>query len=322
MWFETVAEAQRRAERRLPKSVYSALLAGAERADASDNVAAFRELASPARRRPVRGARPGDDGDGPDDLAAGADLADRRTGGPPRRRGGRRPRGRRAGTAIGLSSFASKPLEEVVAANPQTFFQIYWMGVRDRSRARLERARAAGATGSSSRSTGRSRTGATGAARRSPTASTSRRCCASRPRCSSGRAGSSTSRAPAARRTDVPNMAAAGEAAPAFFGAYGEWMMTPPPSWDDLAWLREQWDGPFMIKGVMRLDDARRAVDAGVERDLGLEPRRQQPRRHPRLDPRAPGVADAVGDQVEVLLDGGIRRAATSSRRSRSARAR
>ena len=35
------------------------------------------------------------------------------------------------GTAIGLSSFASKPVEEVVAANPQTFFQVYWAGSRE-----------------------------------------------------------------------------------------------------------------------------------------------------------------------------------------------
>ena len=36
------------------------------------------------------------------------------------------------GTAMGLSSFASKPIEEVVAANPQTFFQMYWVGTRER----------------------------------------------------------------------------------------------------------------------------------------------------------------------------------------------
>ena len=35
------------------------------------------------------------------------------------------------GTAMGLSSFASKPVEEVVAANPQTFFQMYWVGTRE-----------------------------------------------------------------------------------------------------------------------------------------------------------------------------------------------
>ncbi|NIR58879.1 MAG: alpha-hydroxy-acid oxidizing enzyme, partial [Gammaproteobacteria bacterium] len=47
------------------------------------------------------------------------------------------------GTAMGLSSFASKPIEEVVAANPKTFFQMYWMGSRDAMLKRMERARAA-----------------------------------------------------------------------------------------------------------------------------------------------------------------------------------
>ena len=41
-------------------------------------------------------------------------------------------------------------------------------------------------------------------------------------------------------------------------------MMTPPPTWEDVAWLRSQWDGEFMVKGVVRADEARRAVDAGV----------------------------------------------------------
>ena len=44
------------------------------------------------------------------------------------------------GVAIGLSSFASKPIEDVIAANPQTFFQIYWAGDRDSIVARMERA--------------------------------------------------------------------------------------------------------------------------------------------------------------------------------------
>jgi isopentenyl diphosphate isomerase/L-lactate dehydrogenase-like FMN-dependent dehydrogenase len=49
------------------------------------------------------------------------------------------------GTAMGLSSFASKPIEDVVTANPQTFFQIYWAGSREQISARIDRARAAGA---------------------------------------------------------------------------------------------------------------------------------------------------------------------------------
>src|SRR5204863_9747034 len=50
-----------------------------------------------------------------------------------------------AGTAMGLSSFASVAVEEVVAANPKTFFQLFWIGDRDRNLARVQRARAAGA---------------------------------------------------------------------------------------------------------------------------------------------------------------------------------
>ncbi len=59
-------------------------------------------------------------------------------------------------------------------------------------------------------------------------------------------------------------MAKPGGPAPTFFQAYGEWMQTAPPSWADVAWLRAQWEGPFMVKGVCRVDDARRVVDAGA----------------------------------------------------------
>ena len=67
-----------------------------------------------------------------------------------------------------------------------------------------------------------------------------------------GRAGSTAGRGPGSSPDlDGAEPGAPGEPAPTFFGAYGEWMGTPPPSWEDLAWLREQWDGPFMLKGVM-----------------------------------------------------------------------
>jgi isopentenyl diphosphate isomerase/L-lactate dehydrogenase-like FMN-dependent dehydrogenase len=106
----------------------------------------------------------------------------------------------------------------------------------------------------------------------------------------------------------VPNVAAPGAPAPTFFGAYGEWMMTPPPSWDDLRWLREQWDGPFMLKGVMRVDDARRAVEAGFSAISVSNHGGNNLDGTPASIRALPAVAEAVGDQVEVLLDGGIRR--------------
>jgi isopentenyl diphosphate isomerase/L-lactate dehydrogenase-like FMN-dependent dehydrogenase len=106
----------------------------------------------------------------------------------------------------------------------------------------------------------------------------------------------------------VPNLAAAGERGPTFFGAYGEWMQTPLPTWDDIAWLREQWGGPFMLKGITRPDDARRAVDAGVTAISVSNHGGNNLDSTPASIRMLPGVVAAVGGDVEVVLDGGIRR--------------
>ena len=106
----------------------------------------------------------------------------------------------------------------------------------------------------------------------------------------------------------TPNMVPKGQPGPTFFGAYGEWMQTPPPSWEDVAWLRDQWGGPFMLKGVSRVDDAKRAVDAGVTAISVSNHGGNNLDGTPATIRTLPAVADAVGDQIEVLLDGGIRR--------------
>ncbi len=106
----------------------------------------------------------------------------------------------------------------------------------------------------------------------------------------------------------VPNQAPRGEPGPPFFAAYGEWMGTPPPTWEDIAWLRELWGGPFMLKGVMRVDDAKRAVDAGVSAISVSNHGGNNLDGTPASIRALPAIADAVGDQIEVLLDGGIRR--------------
>jgi isopentenyl diphosphate isomerase/L-lactate dehydrogenase-like FMN-dependent dehydrogenase len=78
--------------------------------------------------------------------------------------------------------------------------------------------------------------------------------------------------------------------------------------WDDLRWIREAWQGPVVIKGVHTPDDARRAVDAGADALVVSNHGGRQ------LDGVAatlrvlPEVVSAVGGQVEVLMDGGIRR--------------
>jgi isopentenyl diphosphate isomerase/L-lactate dehydrogenase-like FMN-dependent dehydrogenase len=108
----------------------------------------------------------------------------------------------------------------------------------------------------------------------------------------------------------VPNMTEQGEPAATFFGAYGQWAATPPPAWEDVRWLREQWDGPFMLKGVTRLDDAKRAAGAGVTAISVSNHGGNDLDGTPATIRVLPAIAAAVGDQVEIVLDGGIRRGA------------
>jgi pre-mycofactocin synthase len=191
-WFESVAEAQRRARKRLPKSVYGALIAGTEQGlTVADNIAAFSEL----------GFAP---------------------------------------------HVAGLPAHTMARHAPEALARPRWLTAFART----------------------------------------------------GRLPSLT----------VPNMAAPGGPAPAFFGAYGEWMQTPPPAWEEVRWLREQWDSPFMLKGITRIDDARRAADAGVTAISVSNHGGNNLDGTPAAIRALPAVADAVGEHIEVVLDGGIRR--------------
>jgi len=310
-WFETVAEAQRRARKRLPKSVYSALVAGSEKGlTTDDNTAAFAELGfaphvvglsdtrdlsttvlGQSMSMPVLISPTGVQAVHPDGEVAVARAAAAR------------------GVAMGLSSFASKSIEEVAAMNPQTHFQMYWLGTRDVLVARMERARKAGAVGlimtlDWSFSLGRDwgspvipeKIDLRAMARFAPEA-------VMRPRWLLDFA-----RSGGVPDLTTPNLTLPGGTAPTFFGAYGEWMGTPLPTWEDVAWLREQWGGPFMLKGVMRVDDARRAVDVGVSAISVSNHGGNNLDGTPAPIRALAAVADAVGGQVEVLLDGGIRR--------------
>jgi L-lactate dehydrogenase (cytochrome) len=311
-WFETVAEAQRRAKKRLPKGVYLALVAGSEQGlTMDDNVAAFSELRfEPARLADLPATR------AMSTSVLGQDIALPVIASPtgvqavhPAGEIGVARGAADAGTAVGLSSFASHAVEDVVAANPKTFFQMYWVGDRDSILERLERARRAGAkaviiTLDWSFSNGRDwgspwipeHLDLRAILRYAPQG-------AVRPRWVLNylRHGSLPD-------LTVPNMARPGEAVPTFFEAYGQWMQTPLPTWADIAWLREQWDGPFLVKGVMRPDDARRAVDIGATAISVSNHGGNDLDGVPATIRALPAVVGAVGGQVEVLLDGGIRR--------------
>jgi isopentenyl diphosphate isomerase/L-lactate dehydrogenase-like FMN-dependent dehydrogenase len=81
----------------------------------------------------------------------------------------------------------------------------------------------------------------------------------------------------------------------------------PAKTWDDLLWLRDQWDGPIVLKGVLHPDDARRAADAGVDGVIvSNHGGRQIDGEIPSLE-ALPDVVAAVGDRMTVLLDSGIR---------------
>ena len=310
-WFETVAEAQRRAKKRLPSTVYGALVAGSERGRTiDDNTAAFAELGFAPRvvghhaerdlsttvlgvplSFPVLISPTGVQAVDPEGEVAVARAAASR------------------GVVMGLSSFASRAVEEVAEAQPDLFYQLYWSGTRATMVQRMDRARAAGAkalivTLDWSFSHGRD-WGSPAIPDRLDLKTMLRFAPDVLPH-----PGWLLRFAKSRRLPDlsVPNLRPPGGGAPTFFGAYGEWMQTTPPTWQDVAWLRAEWGGPFLLKGVTRVDDARRAVDAGVSALSVSNHGGNNLDTTPATIRMLPAIADAVGHQIEVLLDGGVRR--------------
>lgn len=310
-WFETVAEAQRRAKKRLPAPVYGALVAGSERGlTIDDNMNAFGELAFAPRvvehqaerdlstsvmgipiSLPVMISPTGVQAVHPDGEVAVARAAANR------------------GTIMGLSSFASKPIEEVIEANPNTFFQMYWTGTREVMMQRMDRAREAGAKGlivttDWSFSMGRDWGSPTIPERMNLKAMIQFAPVAiARPNWlwTFGK----TFKIP---DLTAPNLTPPGGQAPTFFGAYYEWMQTPPPTWADIEWIVKAWGGPVMLKGVSRIDDAKRAVDTGLAAISVSNHGGNNLDTTPAAIRMLPGIAEAVGKDIEIVLDGGIRR--------------
>jgi L-lactate dehydrogenase (cytochrome) len=92
--------------------------------------------------------------------------------------------------------------------------------------------------------------------------------------------------------------------------AFKEWVdaqFDPSVTWDDIAWVRERWPGRLVVKGVLDPEDARRAADAGVDGVVVSNHGGRQLDAVPSTTRALPDVVDAVGDQVEVLADGGVR---------------
>jgi len=103
---------------------------------------------------------------------------------------------------------------------------------------------------------------------------------------------------------------------PLTFASLGGWdgtvaelidqMFDPTLNLDDLAWLRDIWTGPLVVKGIQTVEDARAVVDAGVDGLVVSNHGGRQLDRSPVPFEQLPRIVDAVGDRTEVYLDGGI----------------
>ncbi len=79
-------------------------------------------------------------------------------------------------------------------------------------------------------------------------------------------------------------------------------------TWEDAAWLAEQWDGPFVIKGLQTGEDAKRAVDAGASAIMISNHGGRQLESAPAPVDCIVPIREAVGDSLELIVDGGIKR--------------
>lgn len=314
--FESVAVAQERARKILPGPVYSSRIAGSERNQTADaNTAAFAEIGltpvaadyRPDRQLsrevlghevafPVIISPTGLQAMHPDGEIAVARAAAAR------------------GTIMGLSNFSSKPVEDVVAAHPDgVFFQIYWSGDRAAMLARMERAHAAGVTGLIATTDWSFAKGRDMGSPEIPQSIDARTIVRFGPKVATKRRWwwEYAKRGQIPELT-APNFAPRGATPPSFAEAYGQFMAAPPLQWDDVAWMAKVWKQmsgtPFVVKGICRIDDAKRAVQAGVDAISVSNHGGNNLDGTPATLRLVHGIAQEVGDQIPVLMDGGVRR--------------
>lgn len=96
----------------------------------------------------------------------------------------------------------------------------------------------------------------------------------------------------------------------AHIGQVAEWTLAqfdPSLSWKDIGWIRQRWSGKLVLKGIQDPDDARHAVDCGADALVVSNHGGRQLDGAPSSIAALPGVVDAVGRQIEVHMDGGVR---------------
>lgn len=213
------------------------------------------------------------------------------------------------GVPITLSHVSGAPVGQVCQANRDTWFQLYMLNGRTGALAAMELARAAGC---------RVLVVTMDVAGVTPSDRLNRRLprglqigevlrflpeAVSRPRWfASYLRGGFTMRAPNAPRTP--------DGGSYSLSQIGRLIVRTPPTWEDLEWIRHRWPGALVLKGILRTDDAERAVALGADAICVSNHGAKV------LDGTAaaialvPEIADAVGHKIEVLMDGGVRRGA------------
>jgi 4-hydroxymandelate oxidase len=193
-----------------------------------------------------------------------------------------------ADTVMVLSTLSNTDMEDVVAASARpVWFQLYIYKDRGATRALVERAEAAGCE-------------ALVLTVDAPLLGTREQDVKNRFRLPDG--------------LGIRNMQAAGFDAmdtPAMDSGLAEYVkrcLDQALTWADIDWLRSITRLPVLVKGIVRADDARRAVDHGAQGIVVSNHGGRQLDTSPATISVLPAIADAVGDRVDVLLDGGIRR--------------
>lgn len=90
--------------------------------------------------------------------------------------------------------------------------------------------------------------------------------------------------------------------------AYVSQVMEPTIGWDEVAWVRSLWRGPFLLKGILHPEDARRAVEQGVDAVIVSNHGGRQLDGAISSARALPEIAQAVEGRIPILLDGGVRR--------------
>lgn len=215
-----------------------------------------------------------------------------------------------AGIAVGVSILASHSIEAITDVASDVWFQLYMIGGRDGTEVAIDRARAAGcrvlmvtvdkaaATGGKDRPRVRSEVPShidlKTALRFAPEVLL-------RPRWG-------YNFLKGGLRLEVPNAPTVVPGEVMTVSEGGAALSEYPPTWDDIAWIREQWDGPFVVKGIVSPDDARHAADLGVDAVSVSNHGGNSLDGGPAAIDALPAIVEAVDDRIEVLLDGGIRR--------------